>query len=143
MVAVDVGTQVCGYNRFHEEKLAEEARKEKLASDNAKLLTENLTLRKRIDKLTEMMAALEQQVAAIKENRPRNTEKRQPQSDDNEQPTATKRKRKKKGEKKVEKPLEEMEINEETHESPLTPENVTDPPSETGKTEKIPPIVKY
>lgn len=97
MVAVDVGTQVCGYNRFHEENLAEEARKEKLASDNAKLLTENLTLRKRIDKLTEMMAALEQQVAAIKENRPRNTEKRQPQSDDNEQPTATKRKRKKKG----------------------------------------------
>lgn len=66
---------------YRDEQEAEVARKEKLLSDNAKLLAGNF--QKQIDKLTEKMGAFEQQVAVvINKNTPDKTVKQQPQSDD-------------------------------------------------------------
>jgi len=89
---------------FNKEIEAREAAKvaarQRLERENSELLSENLTLRKRLEELSTKMAAFEQQIAALK-----NTPKKQPIDDEH----TTTRKKRKKAEKSAAKPLEEME----------------------------------
>jgi len=77
-------------------------------------------------------------MAAIKKTPDRQAK----QTDDDEHTTM--RKKRKKTQKSAEKPLEEMETTEETHEKPSPSENERHPKRETEKvekTKKIPPVV--